>query len=151
MTEPREDCVRCPDGSCPDCRAAEESSIVAVDLHALHEAATPGPWEVTLDDDYGYHSILAANGFYVANMCSFIPDDDDGKQHAALIVALRNAYASGNLIEREKVEAAVSAVDEIERVTFNCGVFQRHEGSGCDCTRAIAIIRAALDTLGEEE
>jgi hypothetical protein len=72
------------------------------DLKALHEAATPAPWGSTpaiyADGDKGIDIIppdWPENGPDVAERCS-VPD-------AAFIVALRNAYADGTLVERTPV------------------------------------------------
>lgn len=83
------------------------------DLPELHEAATPAPWrDVLVPTSMGRcHKILdpmhadEADHGYVA--CIYDDDtslnDTPSAQHtadAALIVALRNAYANGDLITR---------------------------------------------------
>ena len=65
----------------------------AHDLDALHEAATPAPWKV--------NGAKIGGGEWVDEfVCGPVYLCAD----AALIVALRNAYASGDLVHREKVE-----------------------------------------------
>lgn len=79
------------------------------DLKALDRAATPAPWMV------GY------NGMIVDLVMGVVTDEQQTNRIAectvvrdtALIVALRNAYASGDLVPREQVDALVEVMESI--------------------------------------
>ena len=63
------------------------------DLRELSDAATAAPWE----DD----------GIAVWHGDTFLPDSPADR---SLIARLRNDYAAGNLIERERVDALIAAL-----------------------------------------
>ena len=157
MTEPRENCVRCSDGSCPDCRAAEESSIVA------SEAATPGPCyaSIPFDEFVALLDLLMcsdpypcegqADVVYLANSYAkeYGYPDWIGAFHdlrnrgldTNLPQLYADVYAAGELIEREKVEALV------ETIKLAHYKLEHHSAS----YEAMRILRAALDTLGGDD
>jgi hypothetical protein len=111
------------------------------DLKALHEAATPAPWGSTpaiyADGDKGIDIIppdWPENGPDVAERCS-VPD-------AAFIVALRNAYADGTLVERTPVggERMSECIRPHLRDCPTCAYNGR-----CDAQDATSIERKPLD------
>lgn len=80
-----------------------------MNLRELHEAATPAPWEACSDD--GYDFIRSEDGSMPAHWfsnesvcgCGEYPAKD-----TELIVALRNAYADGTLVERGELDEALA-------------------------------------------
>jgi len=83
------------------------------DLRALHEAATPAPWTtgkgtktIRNGDTSGYAIASTATRYH--------PLQAHEDANAALIVALRNAYASGDLVLRRDLERWVDAAYEAD-------------------------------------
>lgn len=122
-------------------------------LRALHEAATPAPWVYDPDNynrfeddgergggsirgDADHHS---GDGWYIATMER---DLTESEANHDLIVRLRNDYASGDLIEREKVEALVEVADAIAMFP--------HDGRADDLVALIVRLRAALEAMKEK-
>lgn len=98
-------------------------------LRELHENATPAPWVVGAwfrdwsgksgkDADGKPNRCLSTNAAYgivCADRAYDVLMTDDGyttdiDSDAALIVALRNAYADGTLVERSELDEALEAV-----------------------------------------
>lgn len=71
-----------------------------IDYAALDKAATAAPWS-----DAG-GAIVGGNGYALAEAWQ--------EADAALIVALRNGIANGDLIPRSEVDALVTAARDIE-------------------------------------
>ena len=88
-----------------DCDRNVGTSAQVPTLTELHEAATPAPWEFLGEYHYSFggeelsgYIIRYADGTLGILACGL------DKADAALIVALRNAYASGELVERAHEE-----------------------------------------------
>jgi hypothetical protein len=103
-------------------------------LSELHEAATPAPW-TDATDKCGAGIDGDDGSTWVASFCD-APD-------VALVVALRNAYADGTLVERSKVDALMEAAWQLLAVTTG--------GAAIDMTKpsVFASMQAALAALEE--
>jgi hypothetical protein len=69
------------------------------ELRELHEAAKPAPWTLMADGTVEHEGLVFEGDFMGGG-----PTPE-----WRLNVALRNAYADGTLVEREKVDALVEA------------------------------------------
>lgn len=79
-------------------------------LRELHEAATPSPWMISPERWIVWYDDSDIDPDVILDDGGFAPPD------AALIVALRNAYADGTLVERSELDEALAMCEWLAKM-----------------------------------
>lgn len=109
-------------------------------LRELLDAATPGPWELEMDDD-GYHYRICAPSLTVS-FRSINGDEGLLTDDAQLIVAMHNCLP--------ELLAVVEAAEDLGH-SGNCAIYDRAMGD-CNChikevKRALAALTTKLEQM----